>query len=143
MFWKEKKLDQFTNDEWESLCDGCGKCCLLKLEDPDTMEIAYTACSCDQLDTHKIQCKQYASRSLVVPECLQITPKNIAQLTYLPSTCSYKLIHEGKDLPEWHHLVCGDAQRIHEIGRSIKDYCVPVSRVAEEDWVDLIVEIED
>jgi uncharacterized cysteine cluster protein YcgN (CxxCxxCC family) len=143
MFWKEKKMEDMSHQEWESLCDGCGKCCLLKLEDPDTLEIAYTACSCNLLDTEKIQCKQYASRAIVVPECVQITPANIDSLTYLPSTCAYRLVAQGKDLPEWHYLVSGDKDLIHKLGKSVLDYCVPVENVPEEDWVDLIVEIED
>jgi uncharacterized cysteine cluster protein YcgN (CxxCxxCC family) len=143
MFWKEKKLDQFNKDEWESLCDGCGKCCLVKLEDPDTMEIAYTACSCSLLDTEKVLCKQYSSRTLVVPECVQISPQNINDLTYLPNSCSYKLVAQGKDLPEWHHLVSGNKELVHNLGKSIMDWCVPVDNVPEEDWPDLIVEIED
>lgn len=143
MYWKEKKLEEFSKVEWESLCDGCGKCCLLKLEDPDTLEVAYTACSCSLLDTEKVLCKQYSSRSLVVPECVQITPENIKDLTFLPNSCSYKLVHQGKDLPEWHHLVSGNKELVHNLGKSIKDWCVPVDKVAEEDWVDLIVDIED
>lgn len=143
MFWKNKKINEFSSEEWESLCDGCGKCCLVKLEDPDTFEIAYTACSCSLLDTEKVLCKQYSSRFLVVPECLKITPDNISSLEYLPSTCSYRLVAAGKDLPEWHHLVSGDQGLVHSLGKSVMDWCVPVENVPEEDWPDMIVEIED
>lgn len=136
-------MKDMSHQEWESLCDGCGKCCLLKLEDPDTLEIAYTACSCKLLDTEKILCKQYSSRTLVVPECVQITPENVKSMTYLPSTCAYKLVANGDDLPEWHHLVSGDKDLVHSLGKSIADYCVPIENVPEEDWVDLIVDIED
>lgn len=143
MYWKEKKLDELSNDEWETLCDGCGKCCLLKLEDPDSLEIAYTACACSLLDTEKVECKQYSSRFLVVPECLKIKPENIMDLNYLPNTCAYKLVAQGKDLPEWHHLKSGNKELVHNLGKSVRDWCVPIENVPEEDWVDLIVEIED
>ncbi|OUR97318.1 hypothetical protein A9Q84_13415 [Halobacteriovorax marinus] len=143
MYWKEKKINEFTSDEWEALCDGCGKCCLLKLEDPDTMEVAYTACACSLLDIEKVTCKQYSSRFLVVPECLKIKPENIMDLNYLPNTCAYKLIAQGKDLPDWHHLNCGNKELVHNLGKSVRDWCVPIENVPEEDWVDLIIEIED
>ncbi|ATH07792.1 hypothetical protein BIY24_07475 [Halobacteriovorax marinus] len=143
MFWKEKSLIQLSAAEWESLCDGCGKCCLVKLEDPDTFEVAYTACSCSLLDIEKVQCQKYENRFEAVPECLKITPENIEKLDYLPSSCAYRLVAKGEDLPEWHHLISGDLGLVHSLGKSVADWCVPINQVDEDDLVDMIVEIED
>jgi len=131
-FWKAKRLDEMTRDEWESLCDGCAKCCLAKLEDEDTGEIAYTNVACRLLDLGTCRCTKYPVRSKYVPDCITLTPGNIAELRWMPSTCAYRLIAEGKDLPSWHPLVSGDPDSVHKRGLSVRGRAVP-----EDDVLDL------
>jgi len=117
-FWEIKSLDEMSPAEWESLCDGCGHCCVLRFQDEDTNEIFVTDVVCHQLDLEKIQCNCYANRQQKVPECMVVTPKNAAE-SWLPPTCSYRLLAEGKELPSWHHLVCGDREAVHKSGASV------------------------
>ncbi|MGY8935237.1 MAG: YcgN family cysteine cluster protein [Alphaproteobacteria bacterium] len=119
-FWKTKSLRQMTPDEWESLCDGCGQCCLHKLEDADTGEIALTNVGCRYLDHDTCQCQDYANRQKNVPDCVQLTPGKVAMLRWLPQTCAYRLIAQGDDLYDWHPLVSGDPDSVHEAGVSIR-----------------------
>ena len=141
-FWKTKSLGQMTSQEWESLCDGCGKCCLLKLEDEDTGEIAYTRLHCRLFDSATCQCADYQNRKKIVEDCVILTPQKVEEIRWMPKTCGYRLIHEGKDLPDWHHLVCGDHNRIHEEGHSIRERTVSEDTVFEEDTEDWIVDWE-
>jgi uncharacterized cysteine cluster protein YcgN (CxxCxxCC family) len=117
-FWKRKKLTQMTLDEWESLCDGCAKCCLHKLEDTDTGELSYTNVACHLLDTKTCRCSNYPERTLLVPDCVELMPKNLPTLAWMPATCAYLLVHQGKDLPEWHPLVSGDPKSVRKAGIS-------------------------
>ena len=106
-FWKTKTLKELDQKEWESLCDGCGKCCLHKIEDEDTNEIHFTNVACKLLNPKTGLCSNYKNRKKHVPDCHQLTPKKIQNINWLPSTCSYRLVHEGQDLPSWHHLKTG------------------------------------
>jgi uncharacterized protein len=127
-FWKRKTLSQMTRPEWESLCDGCARCCLLKLEDIDTGEIAYTDIACKLLDTGACRCSDYKNRQLSVPDCVVLEAKNIADLSWMPSSCAYRLIAEGKDLAWWHPLVSGDPNTVHDSGISVRGRVVPEQR---------------
>lgn len=119
-FWKRKKLEEMTREEWESLCDGCARCCLYKLEDEDTGEIYYTNVVCRLLDTFRCRCTQYSERSKLMPTCLTLSPDMVRQLRWMPKTCAYRLIAEGKDLEWWHPLVSGDPNTVHEAGISVR-----------------------
>ncbi|MBL6927898.1 MAG: YcgN family cysteine cluster protein [Rhodospirillales bacterium] len=119
-FWKRKSLEEMSTEEWESLCDGCARCCLAKLEDEETGEIAYTYVACRLLDQGTCRCTRYAERSRFVPDCITLTPDNVDRLPWMPSTCAYRLLKEGKDLPDWHPLVAGDAQAVHWAGISVR-----------------------
>lgn len=139
-FWKTKRLDQMDEAEWESLCDGCAKCCLLKLEDEDTGEIAYTRLHCRLLDADTCRCSDYPGRKAKVPDCVKLTPKKIEQIRWMPRSCAYRLVAEGQDLPDWHHLVCGDRERVHTEGHSIMGRTKSEDTVLEEDQIDWIVD---
>jgi len=123
-FWKQKSLRDMTGEEWESLCDGCGKCCLHKLEDEDTGEVKYTAVACRLLDLKTIRCSNYQDRAQLVADCLQINPNTVSLFAWLPETCAYRLVSEGKDLPGWHCLVSGNPEDVHTAGVSIKGRCI-------------------
>ncbi|MEQ8194129.1 MAG: YcgN family cysteine cluster protein [Rhodospirillales bacterium] len=119
-FWRRKTLGDMTRAEWESLCDGCAKCCLEKLEDVETGEISYTNVACRLLDLKACRCTNYEQRQRYVPDCVMLTPDNIAQLHWMPSTCAYRLLAEGKDLPDWHPLVSGDPDSAHRSKNSVR-----------------------
>ena len=142
-FWKTKSLSDLSADEWECLCDGCGKCCLLKLEDEDSGEIAYTRLHCKLLDANTCRCADYGNRKALVPDCVQLSPDNVAALKWMPKTCAYRLVAEGKDLPDWHHLVCGDKIRVHKDGHSILGKTLSEEAVVEEDQIDWIIDWGD
>lgn len=119
-FWREKPLDAMNREEWESLCDGCGKCCLHKLEDDETGEVHYTNVACRFLDPETIQCGKYMTRQRYVGNCVVMTPELLDKLPWMPSTCAYRLLYEGKDLFDWHPLVAGDCEAIHTASASVK-----------------------
>lgn len=139
-FWKTKSLEQMTPSEWESLCDGCAKCCLLKLEDEETGDIAYTRLHCRLLDAVTCRCANYENRKRHVPDCVQLTPKSVGEIKWMPESCAYRLVLEGKDLPDWHHLVCGDPDRIHREGYSVMGRTISEDEVLEEDQMDWIID---
>jgi hypothetical protein len=127
-FWKRLRLDELTAEQWEQLCDGCGKCCLEKLEAPDTGEIAFTDVACRLLDLGTCRCRHYADRKRHIPNCERLTPESVRQFAWLPSTCSYRLLSEGRDLPWWHHLVSCDRSLVHAVGASTRGRAVARSR---------------
>ena len=139
-FWKTKTLAEMTQREWESLCDGCARCCLNKLEEEVTSRLYFTDVGCRLLDPQTCRCRNYKNRRRVVEDCVQLTPKNIATIDWLPPTCGYRLVHEGKDLYWWHPLVSGDRNTVHEAGVSVRgrvegsETDIPLS-----DWEDHIV----
>jgi len=118
-FWKIKKLSEMTREEWESLCDGCGHCCLVYLENEDTGEVYKTSASCHLLDIETCRCRDYENRIKKVPTCLKLSPENIGQIDWLPETCAYRLIAGGKELPAWHPLI---NDSVHESGISVKAF---------------------
>src|SRR6476660_3153397 len=119
-FWRRKTLTQLTQQEWESLCDGCGRCCLNKLEDEETGRIYFTDVGCRLLDAETWRCADYEHRLTKVPDCLQLTPENVGELNWLPPTCGYRLVAQGKDLYWWHPLVSGDPETVHIAGVSVR-----------------------
>jgi uncharacterized cysteine cluster protein YcgN (CxxCxxCC family) len=119
-FWKTKTLEQMSNAEWESLCDGCARCCLQKLEDEDDGKIYFTHVSCRLLDAGLCACKDYAHRSEQVADCVRLTPANVRTLNWLPPSCGYRLVAEGRDLYWWHPLISGDPNTVHEAGVSVR-----------------------
>ncbi|WP_376095305.1 YcgN family cysteine cluster protein [Roseomonas sp. CCTCC AB2023176] len=124
-FWKTKPLDAMSRAEWESLCDGCGRCCLHKIRDEDTEELHFTNVACRLLDTATCRCRDYASRKRIVPDCVRLTPKLVAGLDWLPPSCGYVLVAQGRDLPDWHPLVSGDPDSVHRAGASVAGRAVP------------------
>ncbi|MGB6229593.1 MAG: YcgN family cysteine cluster protein [Litorimonas sp.] len=131
-FWQTKSLSDMSSEEWESLCDGCGKCCLISLEDEDTGNIHLTDVHCRLFDGTRCRCSDYENRKAHVPDCVILKPQTIAQLKWMPRTCSYRLLSEGKGLPMWHHLVSGSRDTIYEVGMSVRNATVSEDTVAEE-----------
>ncbi len=119
-FWKTTPLEKMSTKEWESLCDGCGKCCLSKLEEEDTGEIYWTSIGCRLFDAGACRCSDYEDRLAKVPDCVKLTPEKVRTLPWLPSTCAYKLVSDGEDLKWWHHLVSGSRETVHEAGISMR-----------------------
>jgi len=123
-FWETKPLDAMTRAEWESLCDGCGRCCLHKLRDDDTEELAFTEVACRLLDVEACRCSDYAKRRDRVPDCVKLTPARVAAIDWLPPTCAYRLLAEGQTLRWWHPLVSGDPETVVAAGVSVRGRAV-------------------
>lgn len=138
-FWREKTLEEMTHEEWESLCDGCGRCCLNKLEDWDTAEIYWTNIACSQLDCESCRCMSYATRFEVVPDCIDLTPKMVRTVSWLPPTCAYRLVRDGQELFDWHPLISGDPESVHKAGISVRGRVVPEAGLTPEDFEDYMV----
>lgn len=119
-FWKRKTLIEMTEKEWESLCDGCGKCCLHKLQYEDTGEIDYTDVACHLLDISTCRCTGYEKRQKLAPDCIKLSPANVGELQWMPSSCAYRLLAEGQDLPSWHPLITKDPDSPYKAGQSAK-----------------------
>ena len=115
-----KPMAQMNAAEWESLCDGCGLCCQIRLEDEDSGEIALSNVACRYLCHNTHHCTDYANRQVNVPDCVKVTPENVAALNWLPHTCGYRLVSQGEPLPSWHHLICGELDEVHRSGPSMK-----------------------
>ena len=140
-FWEHVPLQNLAPKEWEALCDGCGRCCLNKLEDPDSGEVALTRVACRLFDDETCRCAQYDNRRSLVPECISLTPATIEKHAYwLPETCAYKLLWAGKALYAWHPLISGTAETVHSAGISVQGLTIPEFEVDEDDWEDHIIE---
>jgi len=140
-FWERKALSKLNQQEWEALCDGCGKCCLNKLEDEDSGQVALTRVACRLLDDQSCRCAHYDNRHQFVPDCIVLKPDNLEQHMYwLPATCAYRLVWEKKPLYDWHPLISGDPQTVHRAGVSVRDLTVSEFDTPEEDWEDFIIE---
>jgi uncharacterized cysteine cluster protein YcgN (CxxCxxCC family) len=126
-FWKTRKLFEMTAEEWESLCDGCGKCCLHKLENDDTGKIVFTNVACKLINLNSCRCTRYSERTRLVAECLDLKQYDFAQYNWLPATCAYRLLNEGKELPAWHPLLSGSAASVKKAGVSISSYAIKES----------------
>lgn len=123
-FWRTTPLAAMTRPQWESLCDGCGKCCVHKLEDEETGELLPTNVACRLLDRRTGRCSDYRNRRAHVPECVRLTPAKVLTLDWLPETCAYVLLARGEDLPDWHPLVSGDPDSVHRAGQSVRGWTV-------------------
>ena len=130
-FWDDVPLDKLDRAQWEALCDGCGRCCVHKLEDEETGELFPTNVACKLLDRHSGQCSDYRHRRAYVPECVRLTPKLAATLDWLPETCAYKLRAENKPLPEWHPLNSGDPESVHRAGISVRGWTISETDAGE------------
>lgn len=139
-YWETKSLDAMTTTEWEALCDGCGRCCLVKLEDADTGAILATDIGCALLDAGTCRCTDYPNRSAIIPDCVTLTPETVRNLKWLPPTCAYRLIADGEPLKWWHPLVSGDDDSVIAAGISVRGrVSASETDIAEENIVDHIV----
>ncbi|WP_370272174.1 YcgN family cysteine cluster protein [Pseudooceanicola nitratireducens] len=140
-FWEKTAFDKLSDREWEALCDGCGKCCLNKLEDEDTGEVALTRVACRLLDDATCLCSQYPIRKQFVPDCISLTAESIGDHMYwLPQTCAYRLVYEGRPLFPWHPLISGDPKTVHQAGVSVRGMTYSEYEIADEDWEEHIIE---
>lgn len=140
-FWKHKPLKSLTSEEWEALCDGCGKCCLNKLEDEDTGEVALTRIACRLLDDQSCKCGQYPIRHQFIPDCIVLKPSNIDENAYwMPKTCAYRLLWSGQPLFDWHPLISGNPETVHTANISVRGLTLSEFDINEEDWEDHIIE---
>jgi len=140
VFWQRKSLQQMTSTEWESLCDGCALCCLQKVEDDETLEVHYTSVVCHLLDETNCHCTQYKDRSRLVPNCVKLRPQDVVDFHWLPPTCSYRLINEGKDLPHWHPLVTGQADSVIKAHASVLSvYEVTDKEIEDDQLIDYVL----
>lgn len=137
-FWRTTPLEAMSEGQWESLCDGCGKCCTFTLEDEETQEMLDTQVACHLFDPKTCACGDYANRKASVPQCIKVTPENLAELDFFPPSCAYLLVAAGKDLPEWHHLVCGDREEIHRRGYSVRGATISERMVGDDRLEDFI-----
>lgn len=140
-FWETVPMKKMTGKEWEALCDGCGKCCLNKLEDEESGRVELTRVACQLLDDSTCLCSNYENRHAYVPECIVLKPKNIDKHAYwMPHTCAYRLLWDGKSLFDWHPLISGDPETVHQAGVSIRGKTVAENTISEDDWEDYIIE---
>ena len=132
-FWMTKELDQLNQNEWESICDGCGNCCMVKIQNEETGQIETTTVSCKFLDIKTCRCMIYDERLLSKSDCIKLSPENIKKYTWLPETCAYRRLSEGKSLDWWHPLISGDHKAIHQEGISVRDRAVSEQHIHPHD----------
>lgn len=132
-FWTEKSLRELTPEEWEGLCDGCGRCCLHKLQDDETDEVFYTQVVCRMLDLTSCRCRNYDQRQRLVPDCVVLAPNQPEVLQWMPTSCAYRLIAEGKPLPSWHPLVMGNADSMREAGVLVSEIALSEDALSDPD----------
>lgn len=141
--WLERPLDELSAAQWEALCDGCGLCCLVKLEDEETGEVFNTAVGCRLLDIEHCRCSDYENRFERAPMCTAITAETVGAMAWLPETCAYRRRHLNQPLPEWHYLVSGDRNAVHEAGISAKCFAISEEHVYPEQLEDFIIQHEN
>ena len=139
-FWEEKTLEEMSPEEWEALCDGCGKCCLFKIEDVDTGDIFFTNVVCRLLDLGTCRCMDYPHRAVLVTDCLQLTPAMVHEINWMPESCAYRRLAEGRGLAWWHPLLSSDPNTIHKMGRSVCGKVVSENDVDMHDLEDMVVD---
>lgn len=139
-FWKSKTLEQLSREEWEALCDGCARCCMVKLEDDDTSEIHLTRLACSMLVVKTCRCSDYPNRFSLMPDCIDITVEKVRAIKWLPVTCAYRVVDEGRDLAWWHPLVSGTPDTVHQAGISVKSFAMSEKRVKPENYARYIIE---
>ncbi len=140
-FWEAKTLTEMSREEWESLCDGCARCCLIKLEDEESGELCTTSVVCRYLEIEQCRCSVYNERTRLVPDCLQVTQENVSELYWMPQSCAYRLLTEGKSLPEWHPLISGSSKSVHESGIAVSGFAVSEQMLDEtSDLEDYIID---
>jgi len=132
-FWQRKSLSEMSEPEWESLCDGCGLCCLIRYEDETTGEVIPTRVACRLFDAHLCRCSDYEHRKQTVPDCIKLTPGNIEALEWMPKSCAYRRLHEGRSLASWHPLITGDPESVHRAGVSIRGQTISEASLADPD----------
>lgn len=137
-FWKTKRLDEMSAYEWEQLCDGCGRCCLVRLEDEESGQFFTTRLACRQLDIGQCKCSNYEKRHEIVADCIALTPENIRGLDWIPESCAYRRLAEGRELAWWHPLVSGNAESVHEAGISVREQAISEDKVPIEKIEDYI-----
>lgn len=138
-YWETTALEDMTREQWEALCDGCGRCCLVKLEDEDTGDIHLTRLACALLDVGNCRCRDYENRFDRMPDCIDLTPEKVRALGWLPATCAYRRIAEGRSLAWWHPLVSGDPETVHQAGISIRSFARSEKGIAEHNYVRYII----
>ncbi|MCW8934542.1 MAG: YcgN family cysteine cluster protein [Gammaproteobacteria bacterium] len=140
-FWKNKQLSEMSDEEWESLCDGCARCCLLKLENEDTSELFFTNVSCHLLNIEECRCKDYENRKFLVPECLLVKNMALSEYQWLPETCAYRLLSEDKTLPDWHPLISGDKNSVKQVGVTVDGFAVSEDFIHPEQLEDHVINL--
>lgn len=140
-FWEQYPLEELTAEEWEALCDGCGQCCLLKFQDEESGELAVLNLACELLDVHSCRCSDYEHRLERVPECTRLTPERVEEFRWLPHSCAYRRVAEGRKLARWHPLLSGDPERVHRKGVSVRSFAVTSRGVPEEQYEDHIIAV--
>ncbi len=138
-YWRHKRLEDMSRDEWEGLCDGCARCCMIKLEDDETQEVHYTAMVCDLLLQDSCRCADYANRHVRVPDCVVLTATRAKEFDWLPVSCAYRTLAEGRELAWWHPLVSGDPDTVVQAGISVQDRVVPQSSIHESEHEEMLI----
>jgi hypothetical protein len=138
-FWHDKRLTEMSEAEWESLCDGCARCCMIKLEDEDTGDVHYTSLVCDLLDLDACRCSRYPQRHDLVPDCIEFDADLATTLRWLPTTCAYRRLAEGLDLPDWHPLVSGHPESVHEAGISVRGKVLHAGAINEDELTEHVI----